>query len=131
MIFYPSLCSCTADASISDGNSIVVVCDTVWDENSLHKAIASIDADIFSFIGIVGDLGKDMTFIIRAVIVFIDHADGVVKLHPVLEPKTTTRNTRQPPSRLNLYPDASRNFDSITWVQSKREGGSEVIPCRP
>ena len=51
-------------ASVSDLHRVVIHGNAVFYKNSLHKASAFLDADYFSFLGIVGQLREDMALVI-------------------------------------------------------------------
>ena len=95
------------------GAGRVVFRDAKGKKDTLHHALPSGDMQRLTLPGIVGQLALNMPFILRAVVVAVDNAHGVVELHTEFESQAAARKALQNPAFLHTGADSRGQMDLL------------------
>ena len=103
-IFSLCFCGSTSKTAVSHSICIIIYCDSIFHEDSLHETGSCRNPDSLILPGIIGQLRKDMTFIIRKEIVTVNDSHCVIQLQTELESQSASRIAFQNPSFFHLHP---------------------------
>ena len=128
--FLRFLCFCGASkTTVSYCVRIVIHSDSIFHEDSLHETGPCRNLDGFILSGIVGQLCKNMTFIIRKEIITINDSHCIIQLQAEFESQSASRITFQDPAFFHFHVDTCRDLYDFTGLHSHIHRCVKIVSC--
>ena len=124
------LSACGTEAAIALPDGVICVGDAEGKEDPLDKLVPGANGEDSVVQAGVGQLHKDMAFVVGVIIIPVDGKGGVVQLEAVLGAEPAFGDSQQEPTRLHTNPNSRRDLDALSRLEGEVEGGKEIIPSR-
>ena len=106
--------------------------NAVRKKDGLCDFVSCLNEKCFAFQSGIGQLDKNMSFLVRRIVVAVYDAKCVVELDTVMEPMAASGKHSHPPAFFDFNAQAGRDADGFPAIQGKINGPSNIVtPAEP